>query len=990
MLYYYDAPPGRVSHPAPARRILPLMSVGADENGRLLAEVPLEEKGNALGGEAWNDENSVDLNRPRFNGDTAGWIGSPPPPKGASGEVDNRADKPKAFRAKWIELKEQSTSGSQPKTFARYAFWIEDESFKLNLNLLGAQPRSAEKDSAGQSPAEIPIQGLLRSARAPFPSDAERDSFARDVVQLRDGFFGRRMLEMRGFNRAHGSYNLGDEAKFLATLFSASHNVSRHGSQRLNVNGLGFDVMTTSSAPADGEIMQGVSRLVEAIRFHAPKFGERFYHDVAEEKVTPIVLNAEQVTPAHRNIYLHKLAANLRDYIDIDFQPTILDRSGKLWPRRAPVTAMSAREGENEAWAQGKDSAPFLQEAVARLRGGPIGSGRYQLSVDYYLEFWNMTGRDITASELGTKPFVRISNPPGWREQRNSGQGRLLLADNSPPGKPEEGRMLTIYLQSNATGSVRRNGVSVPEVVFKAGASTVITTDPDVAGAKRMESLQGGTDSETTYFSANIVGKREFAGPLEAGAIGIIMQFGRDTVSTDYRTEVLFGNDEGYLDSHPAAVAYLTRAGLKAAGGEQVHGGSLLGNGLAPSQLGDPRTNNEQLNIAIFRSGGIDSEPDQTRYANPLSKYPRFSLGRPNSVFVFPHEGYQWKDYYKGWERTGEGTEPAPNPLPTSAPAVVANRRLKSIGELGHLFDPARVKSGKGQLGKIEGARGGGRTLKIGQPDDLISLETVNAATTDFPLGPSAVNRSREWASWRLCDFLSSSGDLNLTGQININGVRRDNGAALRAACDGMTLQTVARGPKDSTALSGDLPLSSEEDAAVGLQQVITQAIERMNANEPGPNYDPSKAYFGPFAERGELSELPIFNNREQHTEVTRSLINDLSGRPVNMADAMDRSREELFRRLVEMTTTRGSIFSVYVVGQSIAQNAASGVQRVTGTHRTKVTFQLVPRNSDGSPFGSARNIDGTPKPESFDPAKPAERFSKPHHYDIQILHVGG
>ena len=51
---------------------------------------------------------------------------------------------------------------------------------------------------------------------------------------------------------------------------------------------------------------------------------------------------------------------------------------------------------------------------------------------------------------------------------------------------------------------------------------------------------------------------------------------------------------------------------------------------------------------------------------------------------------------------------------------------------------------------------------------------------------------------------------------------------------------------------------------------------------------------------------MPIFNTG---TDLSPS---------VNTATTYDRGREELFRRLVELTTTRGNIFTVYSVGQSL------------------------------------------------------------------------
>ncbi|MEA3210329.1 MAG: hypothetical protein QOE70_3386 [Chthoniobacter sp.] len=1009
MLYYADQRPpssADVTPSVPAKRyLLPLISLGTDGNGRPLGAVPLEQKSAALGTEPWDDDNSIDLNHRRFNEDSAGWIGSPPPPLDRNPVA---ARPPKPFRAKWIEVKEDAAPGQRARVIARYAFWIEDESFKVNLNKLCDAQRGNEESSPGAAPlettlSEIPYQGLLRSARAPGWTDPPRlNTIASRIFDLRKGFAGPppppagrlpsggRLLEQRAFNQLEisypagaetGSYKLGDETKFLATIFSGGLNLSRHGTQRLNLNGLGFD----QASPSDAAIDKQIKQLVETIRFHSLKFGQRFYRLKAN---APDLNKDDEVSALHENIYLYKIAANIRDYIDSDLQPTVISNHGTVFPRTAPVLALSGQSMEH--WAQGKDSAPFLQEAVVRFRSSAdAATRRYRLKVDYYLEFWNMTDKDVYAApqEDATRghlhrAFVKVADPVGWFG--HGGGTPTLEADNSPPGDPETGRDVIIDLTSGVYLGTKEGeicdgtGGKPSGVLFKAGACTVITTDPDLlpdlaeGNAIGTSYSTGGKNLDNTYYCSKITGKRAFAGPIPTGCDGIWPQFRDDprpTYQEDYGTEVIFGNALGYLDSNPFTIAMSNGPNithLKPSSGkterDDTYGGSLCGNGSSPSQMGDPRTNNEQLQYT--RWIGDLSEPDQTRYFNPtFSDTYRFSLGWPNSRFVFPDQGYPWKDFYKVWPRTLNRTSPiVANPDKKTAPAFIANAPLLSIGQLGDIFDPARVQGTAGSLG-ITGARGGGRTLKIGQPDDLVDNRTVTAA-------------SRQWAAWRLVDFLSTTGQLELPGQININGLRRDNGAALRAACYGMTLHSVSRKvpappkPENSfaTVAIPDPELDSTESTGSpppGIPRLIKQALTRLNETDPSrPSY---------FAERGEVSELPLFNSAEA------DLLPD-----IKMKDAFDRTREELFRRLVELITTRGNVFSVYAVGQSILESPdAKHTRRVAGTHRVKVTFALLPRKADGSDF----RVFG----ETFDPTQAASRetrFAKPDHYDIQLLQV--
>jgi hypothetical protein len=55
-----------------------------------------------------------------------------------------------------------------------------------------------------------------------------------------------------------------------------------------------------------------------------------------------------------------------------------------------------------------------------------------------------------------------------------------------------------------------------------------------------------------------------------------------------------------------------------------------------------------------------------------------------------------------------------------AAPAFLANRAMLSIGELGHIFDPAQAADDLSAPISSEGNNkisGGGRTLRIGQPE---------------------------------------------------------------------------------------------------------------------------------------------------------------------------------------------------------------------------------------------------------------------------------
>lgn len=975
LLYYNDQAPtvGADTASAPKRYVLPLFSTGTDSAGKPIAAQLATSKDAALGTETWDDNTSIDINRQRFNGDEYGWVGAAPAPA-VSGKAGTPVRKP--YRAKWIEVKADTSANA--KTVSRYAFWVEDESFRLNLNQLGAKNRGNETVSPGALPQELPYQGFLTSTYLPGG-----DALANKLFTARTTWVGQGLPELRSFNLVDSaSFGVDEKAKFLSTIYSGGLNLSRQGFQRLNLNGLGFE----ETAPAISEVGKNIKRLTRTIDYTTPNFYQRFYRKVVS--TDPAKLNAMDVSAGYKEIYLAKIAANIRDYIDPDNYPTIILAGGNVAERKEPVNAFSTNQGLNEVWAQGKDGAPFIQEVLTRYRGS-AASNRFDLQTDYYIEFWNMTDQDVYAGPQAGKPelrhlggaFVRISNQMGWVHTGDA--ARDLIADNPIS--------LNIGKSVNSTEQLKRdmildlvNGVtdkagkSYPTgVVFRANSCTVITTDPDSFSSNMPAANSNSIDKSQVFVCSKISnglkqqGYRRYKGPITGGSAGFRAFFRQTSTGEDYETEVILANDQGYLESVPFAFSFgggstTFTTTTKPPNDDQLYGGSIYGNASSkptPSQTGDPRTNNEQINITPYISGST-SQPDQTRYFNSSA----YTLGAPNSVYTVPQKSTDnnaWGDYYHAWEPSGTGSANQPNPPADAAPAFILNKNLQSIGQLGDIFDPARYQGTVGSLG-IEGSRGGGRTLKIGQIDDRIS--------------PVPTDKSREWASYRLTDTLATNALVQNPGLININGVFRDNGAALRAACNVMTLKSANRQSNTfAAAANGDKSLSTDETKTTGIMKLVSDVEARIaSTNTAKPN--------GPLMERGEIGDFDAFS-------LGTTILDN-----INMAYSFDHSREELSRRLMELITTRGSIFSVYAVGQSISEGPAPARKRfVTATHQVKVTFQLVPvwkgKNSTGGTItvSNPTGLDAVTGKETWDPTSDEarkDRFTKPDHYDVQVLQV--
>ncbi|HSH37484.1 MAG TPA: hypothetical protein VK993_01755 [Chthoniobacterales bacterium] len=851
--------------------------------------------------------NSFDLNHARFASDTQGWIGSSPDWINAAAGPTT----PQPFKAKWIDL--ANTDG---RITGRYAYWVEDESFKPNVNLMGNTPRGSM--SLGTSPSEVPLQGMLKTA---MPGRSNHDSVADEIFGLRATFPNNSFFEFRALNHVGGQPTLADTSKFSATLHSGSMNTSRSGSKRINLN----KVVTSSVTATD--VRRELDQIGRSITYHLPNFGQRFYRLGADKNTFDVPSTG---SPSHRDIYVEKLAANIRDYIDPDFQPTVVNndagravRIGSA-PTNALITQSGSTSGPSEVIAIGKERIPRAQEYAIRVRQISFGPktgpfANYTISIDHYVEFWNESNRDVNLSDLGSNPFLLIANQPGW-----DAGGATDIPDGAP-------RDLVIPLANAKQAS---SGSALTK--FPAGSVTVITTDPTLLPALT-------PDPERVYQVTIPPNLRTYTGQTQRKNSKQQLRLNlktRTTSSSDYETEIALGNDAGILESAWGAGAITAAMSINIDDPAEnrfddtkwhFQGASLKGNvGAAKpyATTGDPRTNAEQLS---FNLNGAAANNDKTRYyssgLNSANIPGNSTLTAPNAAFVAPGT----------WVDPSSSSQTA-----AAAPEVIGSTALTSIGQLGDLFDPVRSM---GDSNDIALSRSGGRTLKIGQTERFDA--TANPGGVWDADSNSA---SREWTAWRLTDVFSTSDAVQLDGRINVNGINRDNGAGLKAALFGYAFQATP---------DSDPQIASAALTDAQVQSLIDELRLRM-ANDPS---GPFAATAGPLFERGEVSEMPVFNTGTQ-----------LTGK--DMATVYDRGREELFRRLSELITTRGNVFTVYAVGQSLAAYAPPASPTVIATSRLKVTFRVDPVWNAGVPS------------DPFDPTK-TDRFQKPDRYATKILYAG-
>ena len=896
--------------------------------------------------------------------------------------------------AEWIYIGANMgpTNATNPPV-ARYAYWVEDESFKVNVNTATNGPRGT---STNAGPGDVRLDGSWRSSS----NAAVRAADAAGVVSARGtnpNFFP--TIGSAAVVAGLTDVTSTDEFRFLTTVNSAGLDLSRGGFKRFKINSV------TNGATNDALKRIALDRLTTVVTNTnaAPLFGQRFYRLTND----PAGVNdTSAVTQHHASIYLQKIAANIYDYLDDDNQPTVISNNASFSlvtgrPTFGIGPLGGGLDGSNSIVAMGVENVPRLQEYAIHMRvrsikwdsSNPDSFGfvfntnagatnpfiaSYEIWLDHYFEFWNPGTRDFTHSP---DTFLKIFDQPAW----GPGAGGGAVTGNS-------GRSSGSFVTNNRTSSEIPliDALTGSPIVFPAGQVTVLTTAPLTAlntGANPSDVLvfpdtslvplsnvpasdrifTGTTSSIRTANYSYQPAAAAFGGGPDFGynrLFEVAMQYGRPggTASADYASGILIGNNQGIIESHvglPIGVisgnsrfsaiveSSWNRNDLSHVPGNQFHGqvdnvrgGGLRGNAnngastatTKPNATeGDPRSLLEQLEFKNYSSG---ASAHQTRFYNALGPgvtpvFVNSTFGRPNANYV---SAANWTD------------RSSLNAGPSNAPLVIRNGPMQSIGELGHITDPARPYYTAGSIPVL--ARGGGRTLRVGQSE----LTNFGGSSVGWYTG-NQTDASRTWTSWRLADIFTTGAASNVAiqGLINPNGALRDNGAALRAALFGLTFMPA--GPDGAATIAG---------RAANVTIVVANVLGRLTS---GSATGFSNA-LNPFWERGEISELDVFNSGATLAPGAA------------MSNAIDRGREELVRRSIEMITTRGSIFTVYALGQSLHVTATA--TNVLGTARLKSTFAMTPQ------FVTPAVTNDFFNPGSV--AEVSQRFSSPTNYATTII----
>jgi hypothetical protein len=779
-------------------------------------------------------------------------------------------------------------TNARGKVIGRYAYWVDDETSKIDLATAGLTARAQGTNVSEISLAAFAALGV---------SSNQVTNLANYKNQVIDG----KSPSLTRYALGDGT-GISDDATWnrirpFLTQYSLHDLRSPDGTLAANLN----EVVTTTSDPA--KIRSELQTLVTAITNNLPTFGERFYQ-VKGSANSPVQATPQASDPIQSNplTYVKKLAANIRDYIDADNNATVILKDGSAYTGTAPdfIPYEAAIE---DIPIIGKERAPYLNEfgLVARVINpspeSTATSGAVTLTVRFgrYIELFNPTAKDIAYAELGANPRVLIANQTPWRNMDASdfqpadvrldlpanfvipARGYAVLTTDGPPWNANQ----PDYLGAANNRYLMRRGVGPGtwSLLGTSGQNTPVTSDHEdyvIETAYRADDVYD--------LKLNGANNNSPAGCRER------LLFVNDGGIIDYTLRIYTVGDIylGKGDKNPTAMSTFVADGDTAVGNTNPDGSS----GAARFVRGDPRANGEISELGANTSSTWKNGASPV-YGNALSSL-QATLGADNYRWnVSTGSANSWRTGWAEFSASGNG--------------YVGNASMASVGELGFIYDPARYN--------ISGFRTYGRTLRVGQPDDPAYNREGNSADANVRnwiggLGGDSVSSTNYLKNAFLLANVFRTDEVN-RGKLNPNGAFRSSSRVIEDALfQGYEFST--NGYQVSGQLTG--------------KAFNTNALHAAFDGEMGGNR--------PFVGLGDLSRLNVFASSAANSGIAE-------GQVMSASSVSDGDREEVFRRTAGLLSTQSLSYSVYVVGQS--GRLVDGRFKTSATVRKNTVVQFVP-----------------------------------------------
>lgn len=360
-----------------------------------------------------------------------------------------------------------ATVNGASQLVGRYAYWVDDESAKVDVNVASTRGNDLE----GYTPAAIDLGGAQPQEGLDFTL-AEVGSLTNYVQSTRplDTIEGMTMLSPplpsspSGANAPGVSTNTFLNSRFYVTTYSTSPDITPWGDKRLNLSNVIANASSKSAAAIN--IANWLT---------------------AEDGTLSTWFNGKSFTAKYPS--LQQIAANIVDYITTDNLPT---DSGNFNDTTAPVFL-------------GLKETPYLNELVISNAFTLVnqGSGTYQLTITSYplVELWYMYG-NTAGWTVPNKPQVTLissANPlsmsigAGFTPNTASISGSYSIKNGFSAMGPNSYLVVpptvgTPILTTTASITLGANPLpaTIP-VTLNPGTITAIFTSQGVGNAGRMD-----------------------------------------------------------------------------------------------------------------------------------------------------------------------------------------------------------------------------------------------------------------------------------------------------------------------------------------------------------------------------------------------------------------------------------------------------------------------------------------------------------------------
>lgn len=382
----------------------------------------------------------------------------------------------------------------------RFAYWIDDESAKLDIKTAGNLTAAGGIfRGAGTNPNQISPVPFLRANNS---ADNNPPEFIRnrDQISAAGALLSADTASLLDGDAAQFLSANWDELKSMLTTYSRGDERGPLGYRKINLNDFIARDTDLSSASARDRIATATVALGDYINRVLPQFGGRAYDG--------------NVSDSDRRRYCIQIAANIRDYIDADSQPTAIAQNFR-WLQPPNPNQVGAGAPTQPPIAFGKEIVPSITEYMAyyyNLNGN--------MRIDHTFEVLNIYSAPVNMASL--QPVTLIV------AERNE----ILPGINSNAPNPSiPGEPGTAPLQ-----------ITLPNTPLPAGQYSLYTT---LSPGSPLRNEAQWVHPNPNYIDVN---SNENQGGYSYGNNGLRMD--EDTSNAEVNTEICLVNNFGYLDFH--------------------------------------------------------------------------------------------------------------------------------------------------------------------------------------------------------------------------------------------------------------------------------------------------------------------------------------------------------------------------------------------------------------------------------------------------------